>query len=148
MENNNEEFSEEFAQSESSGGVTDKLKGYGKEAYKPIVSLVSKYQDEFTPYLEALSKGLQGGASALNGENGSDVEKYVSRFFTESANGINDACEKLKSKDISQFSQYITELVETRPSIMFGASYAAGIFFGRLGRHILQSSTNKDQSLH
>ena len=116
-----------------------KLKEYGKKAYGPLVNVVFKYQDEITPYLNALSKGLEAGGDALNEENSSEQEKYVSRFFREASNGLKEACEKLESKDISALTNYLSDLADKKPSIMFSTSYVAGLFFGRLGRHMARS---------
>lgn len=144
----NEETSDEFFNSGTQTGSTDKssmasqkLKEYGKGAYGPLMNVLHKYQDEFTPYLETLAKGLNGGAEALSTENSTDVEKYVSQFFRDSASGINEACTKLKASDFSQFSTYVSDLVDKKPSIMFSASYVAGIFFGRLGKHLINAKS-------
>lgn len=114
-----------------------RLKEYGKKAYAPLVNVVFKYQDEFTPYLNALAKGLQGGVEALNKEGSSEAEKYVSNFFKEASDGLNTACQKLESKDVKAFSDYVSDMADKKPSIMFSTSYIAGLFFGRLGRHII-----------
>lgn len=119
-----------------------KLKEYGKQAYAPIVNVLYKYQDEFTPYLGALVKGLQGGAESLNREGSSEAEKYVSQFFTEAADGLGQASEKLDSKDINSITSFLSEQAERRPSVMFSTSYVAGIILGRLGRHIARSKAD------
>ena len=120
-----------------------RLKEYGKKAYAPLVNVVFKYQDEFTPYLNALSKGLEGGVNALNKEGSSEAERYVSQFFKEAADGIKVACQKLDAKDPKAFTDYVSEMAEKRPSIMFSTSYIAGLFFGRLGKHIAKSRNQK-----
>lgn len=138
---------------ESSGGgknpiSVSRLKEYGKKAYAPLINVVYKYQDEFTPYLNALAKGLQGGVDALNKEESSEAEKYVSQFFQEASNGLNEACQKLESKDAKAFSDYLSDIADKKPSIMFSTSYIAGLFFGRLGRHIASNKdSNTDTSL-
>jgi hypothetical protein len=120
-----------------------KLKEYGKKAYGPLLNVVFKYQDEFTPYLNALSKGLQGGAEALEQASASEPERYVARFFREASKGLKVACEKLEAKDINALTKFLTEQGEQRPSLMFSTSYVAGLFFGRLGRHIGHIKTNE-----
>lgn len=137
--------------SESAGGgknplSVSRMKEYGKKAYAPLINVVYKYQDEFTPYLNALAKGLQGGVEALNKENSSEAEKYVSRFFQEASDGLNEACQKLESRDVKAFSNYLSEVADKRPSIMFSTSYLAGLFFGRLGRHIASNQGNSASS--
>ncbi len=149
-ENNN------FDQAEGANGPVSvtKLKEYGKKAYGPIVDVVSKYQDEFTPYINALVKGLQGGAERLGQDNASEPEKYVSRFFQEAASGLEQAGKKLESKDMNAITSFLQEQAEKRPSIMFSTSYVVGLFFGRLGRHIARQKpmTNEpptfDESIH
>lgn len=132
-----------------SGGASSpvsvtKLKEYGKKAYVPLLKVVSKYQDEFTPYLNALTKGFQGGADSLQQENAAEPERYVAQFFKEAANGLRTACEKLESKDMNALSNFISEQADKRPSVMFSTSYIAGLFFGRLGRHVTRMNGNSN----
>ncbi len=121
---------------ESSPASIQKLKEYGLKAYRPLVDVVFKYQDEFTPYLKAMAKGFEGGRESLSREGSSEAEKFVGQFFQQAADGLNLACEKLESKDVGALADYLSEQAEQRPSVMFSTSYIAGIFFGRLGRHI------------
>lgn len=114
-----------------------KLKEYGIKAYGPIIDVVYKYQDEFTPYLNALVKGLQGGIERLNSEGATEVEKYVGHFFQEASRSIEGFSQKLSSKDINTIKDFLQEQARMRPSIMFSSSYIAGLLFGRLGRHII-----------
>ncbi|MCM2349016.1 MAG: hypothetical protein NDI69_03280 [Bacteriovoracaceae bacterium] len=145
-----------FAEAEGANGPVSvsKLKEYGKKAYLPIVDVVYKYQDEFTPYLNALVKGLQGGVEKLNAENATEAEKYVSQFFREASDGLDQARQKLESKDVNAITNFLHEQTEKRPGIMFSTSYIAGLFFGRLGRHIARQKplTNEppamDESIH
>ncbi len=114
----------ENTNSEETGGATSpvsvtKLKEYGKKAYLPLLKVVSKYQDEFTPYLNAHTKGFQGGADRLQQENASGPERYVAQFFNETADGFKTACEKLEAKDMNALSSFISEQVDKRPSVMF-----------------------------
>lgn len=137
----------ENTSSDESGGATSpvsvtKLKEYGKKAYVPLLNVVYKYQDEFTPYLNALTKGFQGGVETLQKENASEPERYVAQFFKEAADGLKMACEKLESKDINALSSFISEQAVKRPSVMFSTSYIAGLFFGRLGRHVTRKSSS------
>jgi hypothetical protein len=118
-----------------------KLKEYGKKAYMPLVEVVNKYQDEFVPYLSALAKGLQSGVETLGKEGATEPEKYVSQFFKEASDGLNKACEKLQAKDANALATFLSDQAEQRPSLMFSTSYVAGLFFGRLGRHIARQKT-------
>jgi hypothetical protein len=114
----------------------DKLKDYGKKAYGPLVNVVHRYQDEITPYLTALSRGLQGGVDALSEDSGSETDKYVSGWFREAAEGLNEAVTKLQSKDVNEVIQFIETQAQKRPSLMFTSSYLTGLFFGRISKHI------------
>lgn len=143
----NEENNNELNERPKLNLSKDKLKSYGKEAYVPLLNLVHKYQDEFTPYLESLAKGLKSGGETLSQEGSSEVERYVSQFFNDAARGIDEACKKLQAKDFSELSNYISDLAEKKPSIMFSVSYVSGVFFGRLGKHIIQNK-KADQSFH
>lgn len=122
-----------------------KLKEYGKQAYSPLVEVVHKYQDEIVPYISALARGLRGGLDSLSKENASEADRYVSQFFKEAADGLTKACEKLESKDYNALSSFITEQAEGRPSLMFGTSYVAGLFLGRLGRHLARQKTKTNE---
>ncbi|MFP5385532.1 MAG: hypothetical protein ACLGHN_05595 [Bacteriovoracia bacterium] len=124
-----------------------KLKEYGKKAYSPLINVVFKYQDEITPYLNALSKGLHAGVDALNKEGSNDQERYVSRFFREAADGIGQACEKLQSHDVKAFTTYLSDMADKKPSIMFSTSYIAGLFFGRLGRHMVRTKGGSGKTI-
>ncbi len=128
-----------------------KLKEYGMKAYGPIIDVVYKYQDEFTPYFNALIKGLQGGVERLNGEGANEAEKYVSRFFQEASQSLEGISQKLSSKDINSIKEFLQEQGRARPSIMFSSSYVAGLLFGRLGRHIIghkSASATQDEAIH
>lgn len=148
MINYNESNINEESSTGANGPVSAaKLKEYGKKAYVPLLNVVYKYQDEFTPYLDALAKGLQGGMDSLNKENATEAEKYVSRFFKEVSEGLGEACNKLKSKDVHELGSYLAEIGEKKPSIMFSTSYIAGIFIGRLARHIIsRQKANKSMT--
>jgi hypothetical protein len=138
----------------------DKIKEYGKKAYGPLLNVLHKYQDEFAPYLNALAKGLQGGVDSLTKEGASGPEKYVSQFFQEAADGVNEASRKLESRDVNELSNYLSNVAEERPGLIFSTSYVVGIFFGRLAKNIItkQSSSSVqnmkganskfDQSIH
>ena len=96
---------------QNSGMITSqKLKEYGREAYVPFFNVVTKYQDEFMPYLNALSKGLQGSVDTLRKEGATEAETYVSRFFEEAATSIRSACEKLESKDTNSINAFVSDL--------------------------------------
>jgi hypothetical protein len=136
MDMNDETINTEADSGAKSPISVTKLKEYGLKAYKPLIDVVYKYQDEFTPYLTALAKGLEGGKESLSREGSSEAEKYVAQFFQQAADGLNQACQKLESKDINALTSFLSEQAEQRPSVMFSTSYIAGIFFGRLGRHI------------
>lgn len=142
MINNNEtSLNEETSQGAFGPVAIDKLKEYGKKSYTPLLNVVFKYQDEFTPYLEALAKGLKGGVDSLNAENSSEAEKYVGQMLSEAAEGINQASLKLKAKNVNELTGYLTDLADRRPSLMFSTSYIAGMFFGRLARHVVSKKT-------
>lgn len=126
-----------------------KLKEYGMKAYGPIIDVVYKYQDEFTPYLNALVKGLQGGVERLSAEGASDAERYVSRFFQEASQSIEGIGQKLASKDVNSIKEFLQEQGRVRPSVMFSSSYIAGLLFGRLGRHIIGRKTAaREEPIH
>lgn len=141
MDMNEEQMNSDIETGAKSPISITKLKEYGTKAYQPLINVVYKYQDEFTPYLTALAKGLEGGKESLSREGASEAEQYVAQFFQQAADGLNQACQKLESKDINALTTFLTEQAEQRPSVMFSTSYIAGLFFGRLGRHIARKGT-------
>lgn len=141
IENNETTLNEESSKGAIGPVSVEKLKEYGMKSYAPLLNVVFKYQDEFTPYLEALAKGLKGGVDSLNQENSSEAERYVGQMLSEAAEGINQASLKLKAKNVSELTGYLTELADRRPSLMFSTSYIAGMFFGRLARHVVTKRT-------
>lgn len=146
MININENDNTESTNMGSNGPMSvSKLKEYGKQAYRPLVDVVAKYQDEFTPYLNALAKGLQSGCETLEKEDSTPTEKYVAHLFREASEGLNEASQKLQSKDIGALSNFLNEQIDKRPSLMFSTSYVAGLFFGRLGRHLAGQSSKSLQ---
>jgi hypothetical protein len=112
---------------------------------KPLLAVVYKYQDDFIPYLTALAKGLESGASTLNREESSEAERYVSHALQDASDGLNQACEKLESRDMNALSTFLSSVAAKNPSIMFSTSYIAGVIFGRLGRHIAHQKMMTDE---
>jgi hypothetical protein len=144
MDNINEKSNADNDSSGANGPISStKLKEYGKKAYGPLVDVVYKYQDEFTPYLNALAKGLQGGAKSLREDSTNEVNNYVAQLFQEASDGLKVANEKLESKDINAIGAFISEQSEKRPGVMFSTSYIAGLFFGRLARHLTKKNTTQ-----
>jgi hypothetical protein len=124
----------------------EKMKEYGKKAYLPLLSVVHKYQDEFTPYLDALSKGLRGGVERLEAADATDADRYVSRFFREAAEGIGDARRRLETRELSDLTAFVSDLAARKPSLTFSTSYIAGLFFGRLSRHIIHGRAARNST--
>ncbi len=114
----------------------DKLKDYGKKGLGPFIDVLHKYQGEFAPYFTSLSKGLRGGADALNEENSPEAQRQVSRWFQEAADLFSQAQEKLQSKDRNEIMNFLEEQSRRKPAFMFSSSYIAGLFFGRFGRQV------------
>lgn len=147
MTDSNSDTNQTDSQAGANGPVSiAKLKEYGKKAYAPFIDLFSKYQDEFIPYLSALTKGLQGGVDSLEKESASEPEKFVARFFREAADGLRVAEEKIQTKDVNAISNYLSDFASKKPSVMFGSSYMVGLFFGRLSRHIIHSKKSSPLS--
>ena len=136
----------------------EKLKDYGKKGLGPFIDVLHKYQGEFSPYFTSLTKGLRGGADALNEDNSSDAQRQVSRWFREAADLFSQAQEKLQSKDRNEIMNFFEEQSRQKPGFMFSSSYIAGLFFGRFGRQVgkikfkgseeSSSDTDVNSSLH
>lgn len=126
----------ETSMQDKTGLPMDKIKDYGKKAYAPLLKVVHRYQDEITPYLTAISRGLQGGVDALSQESANETDKYVAGWFREAADGLNEGVTILKSKNINDLVSFIETQAQKRPSVMFTSSYLTGLFFGRISKHI------------
>lgn len=118
-----------------------RVKEYGKKISAPLLDVFLKYQDEFTPFLEALAEGLEAGAMRLRKEQLTEPQKYVSTLLEEASVGIREAGRRLQTRDVSELSRFLSTLAEKNPSLMFGISYGAGIFIGRLSRHLITERT-------
>jgi hypothetical protein len=147
MDTNEERDSNQFGQGAHGPLSTERLKEYGIKAYVPLLKVVTKYQDEFTLYLSALSKGLRGGAEVLSQQGASDEERFVSSFFKEAVSGLDQATEKISGKDPHALSAYLSDFAARKPSLMFSTSYLAGIFIGRLGRHLVTKAKDHPEKV-
>lgn len=123
------------------------LKEYGTKAYAPLVEVVHKYQDDIIPYMSAITKGLQGGAQALSDESASAPEKMVAGWFKEASHGLKEASSKIETGNLNDIMSFIEEQAKKQPSLMFSASYVAGLFFGRIGKHIGHKEAEKKSEL-
>jgi hypothetical protein len=150
MANMNENPSARTGQGANGPVSRDKLKDYGKKAYQPFIEILGRYQDEFTPYFEALATGLEAGAQKLTGEGAKSQEQYVANFFRESANVLNSACQSLRSKDYRALKEFIDEASKKNPSLIFSASYLMGMFFGKVGLQLVKkpSLTNEPPQIN
>lgn len=116
-----------------------KVKEYGKEALLPFVDLLVKYQEALLPYLRFLSQGLHAGGDNLSAERSpSQVHAIrVAEYFLEASKGIDELIRILEKKDIDEMRRILTGLGNQRPGLAFSASYVAGLFVGRLFKHIV-----------
>lgn len=145
MTNNNPEnqFNEESREANVPGGEASnsrlskaKLKEYGKQGLSPLVEIAQKYQGDIDPYLSAISKALNAAAGSISQDDSNEAEKSIGNLCTEAANWFEDAKGRLGNKNYSDFLSFIEEEGRKHPGILFSASYLAGIFLGRIGRHI------------
>lgn len=114
----------------------NKLKEYGKHGLAPLTQLAQKYQGELGPYLSAISKAFNAGAESLKSEEASETEKSLSRFFSEASVWFENAKEKLGNNNNNEIFSFIEDEGQKHPGMLFSASYLAGIFLGRVGRHL------------
>lgn len=117
------------------------IKEYGKKSLAPLIDLLSKYKGEFSPYFKAIETGLQGGFEVLNkgtSENDtvSDAQLTVGEWFRDAANWFNGADKRLQSGNTRELLDYLEQQAKNHPTLMFSSSYIAGLFFGRIGRHL------------
>jgi hypothetical protein len=148
--NQNSEFNQEgnipLNEAQEDTSSFGKLKSYGKKSLSPLVELVHKYQDEVSPYFEAILKGLQGGVNSLDEGSSNDAEKVVSGWFKEAFHGLNEAKSKLESSNAEEMIVYIEDKAQRHPGFMFSTSYLTGLFFGRVGRHIGRKKAQEKKS--
>jgi hypothetical protein len=153
MINNSGDFQEERFSSESDlptdkekngQSTTDKLKDYGKESLSPFLTLLHKYQGQLNPYMKSLVIALKGGAEALQGDAPNEADKFLCQWFSDAANWVGQAEEKLKSGNTEEFVHFIEEQGRKHSGLMFSASYLTGIFLGRIGRHVSKKHVDKN----
>ena len=125
---------------------TDRIKDYGKKSLTPLLSLIQKYHTEIDPYFNAIVKGIEAGRQALHQENASSEEKYVGEWFNEASSWFNDVRQKLNSKNLDDVLQYLDLNARHHPGMTFSTSYLAGLFLGRIGRHL--SKDKSSESIH
>ncbi len=113
---------------------SSKLKDYGQKGLTPLVDLLHKYQGQMMPYFDALTTGLRGGADALQQAQGEGVT--VAGWFTEAERMLKDSRSKLESGNSQEILEFLEIQASKNPGFMFSASYVAGLFFGRVGRHV------------
>jgi hypothetical protein len=114
-----------------------KLKDYGTEAYRPFVELLFKYQDAFVPYLRSLSRGIHSGGTALSVDQSTEVDRFVSRLFNDTANGLDELIRVLEGKDTKAITTFLKSISDKRPSLAFSTSYVAGLVIGRITKHVI-----------
>lgn len=142
MINETENIQGNFPQNES--GATSKLKSYGTKGMAPLLELVHNYQDEITPFIDALSRGLTAGAAAL--KEGEGANPVVSGWFSEASSAITNMRGKLSSGNAQDFIAAIEDYGRRYPGVIFSSSYLAGLFLGRVGRHIGRKAVSEKQS--
>lgn len=122
-----------------------KLKDYGKKSLSPLLGLMQKYRGEFNPYFSAISKGIEGGMNVLSQENATPEERYVGEWFREASAWFGEVRTKLESKNIEDVIAYLEAESRENPGMTFSTSYLAGLFLGRIGRHMGRTSTTHSQ---
>jgi hypothetical protein len=134
--------SETMTFKESGDWRLSKLKDYGKEAYRPFMELLLKYQDAFIPYLRSLSRGLYRGGEGPSVETAEypEADRFISGLFNEAAKGVDELLRVLEAKDKEAFSSFLKNMSDKKPSLAFSTSYVAGLFIGRLTRHIISEN--------
>lgn len=139
--NNYESNDPTLDQSSPNSSSRNKIQEYGTKSLGPFVDILTKYEDLVTPYVDALVQGLQGGAESLRRENQNQAEKYVSNFFSQASSNLKEMKEKLQEKDVRSIQDTLSSLSNEKPSFLFATSYLAGVFFGRLGKHLASGSS-------
>ncbi len=120
-------------------GPFEMIKEYGKKASMPLLSVVHKYRDHFSPYFDAISCGLHASVEALERDGANDADRFVARLFREAEENISEARQKLATNDLSDFGTYALDLANKKPGLMFSASYIVGLFAGRLSKHVYRA---------
>lgn len=124
------------------------LEDLGKKSLSPILDVFTRHRDDFTPYTAALHRALSAGAEALAGGGTSGAEKFIGDYFRTAADFVSDWEVKLRSRSPEEIYRFIEDEGKKHPLVLFGASYVAGAFLGRLGLHIRKSSRSNEETIH
>lgn len=146
MANNNNAFGGDEISQEASlpQEQSSQFKEYGKKSLAPFVDLIHQYQNDISPYLSALSKGLQAACDSFQeSEQMPEADRVVSGWFNEINRWFVGAREKINSGDEKDFLRFLEDEARAHPAAMFSSSYIAGLLFGRMGRHMARMK--KDQ---
>lgn len=121
-------------------GPKGKIKDYGKKSLAPLLELAHKYRADITPFFAAITKGLEGGSSALLADNSSEVERQVGEWFRQASSFVEETRGKFEGNNASDLISFVERQASTHPGLMFSSSYFVGMFLGRLGRHIIRGT--------
>ncbi len=129
-------------------GVGSQVKDLGRKGLEPLIGVLTRHKNDFSPYFDALTKALKSGASSLQNEEATDADKFISQYFTDGAEWITQWKDKLSAGSPDQFMQFVEEEGRKKPAILFGASYFAGIILGRFGRHLGKTIRSGSENIH
>lgn len=149
MDNNNSDFNlNSDVNSEANGPTTEEssttgssdrmsmMKGFGRKGLAPIIEVFTKHQGDLTPYVQSIDKALSAAITALNSESATEADRTVGSWVTQASTWMMSANDRLKSTNPKDLLNFLEEEARTRPGLMFSVSYAAGLLFGRVGRHV------------
>ena len=136
------------ANSSQTSGVGSQVKELGKKGLGPLVRVLTKHKNDFSPYFDALTKALKSGADALQNDQSTHADKFISQYFTDGADWISQWKDKLSTNTPDQFMQFLEEEGRKKPAVLFGASYFTGIILGRFGRHLGKTIRTGSENIH
>src|SRR4051812_25836401 len=77
-----------------------------KKTLAPLFDVLQKYQSDITPYLEAFTKAMRGGALTLTGDVPSKIEEKVADWLNEGVELLQEAQKALGKNDTRGVLEY------------------------------------------
>jgi hypothetical protein len=137
-------------QEENTSEFENKFKEYGKKSLSPLVNLLDRYKADIIPYSSSIVRALDGAINTLStseGEN-AQADQTVAGWFRDGREWFNGTTEQLQNGNPKEILDYLEAQAQKNPGLMFSASYAVGLIFGRVGRYWAHTKNSDSDPIH